>query len=194
MVLRALTVLGLCALAAGCGGGGGKTAASTTTAWRTISDPRHGLSYQLPSTWKRARVNLTPHLVDPREELSVGTFPLRYRPGGPCSQFPVSALEDLGPRDAFVTVQERGRGSASGFPSRPQRFGPGLGGPSEASGCLPGERFTDHWFSFADAGRHFHVLVVFGPDASDAVESQAWQILDSLKIDPAVRPTWKSSP
>jgi hypothetical protein len=189
MVLRALTVLGLCALAIGCGGtDGGKTT------WRPVSDPRHGLSFELPRGWQRARVNLTPHLVDPREELSVGTFPLRYRPDGSCSQFPVSALEDLGPRDAFVTVQERGRGSADGFPPRPRRFGPELGGSAEDRGCVPGKHFTDHWFTFADGGRHFHVLVVFGPDASGRVKNQAWQILDSLKIDPAVKPTWRSSP
>jgi hypothetical protein len=190
----ALTVLGLCALVAGCGGGGGGSPPGATTPWRTVSDARHGLSFQLPSGWQRAHVNLTPHLVDPREELSVGTFPLRYRPGGPCAQFPVSALEDLGPRDAFMTIQERGRGSAAGFPPRPRHFGPGLGGPAEAPGCVPGKSFTNHWFTFADGGRHFHVLVVFGPDARKAVERQAWRILDSLKIDPAVQPSWKGSP
>jgi hypothetical protein len=90
----ALTVLGLCALVAGCGGGGGGSPPGATTPWRTVSDARHGLSFQLPS----------------------------------------------------------------------------------------------------DGERHFHVLVVFGPDARKAVERQAWRILDSLKIDPAVQPSWKGSP
>lgn len=190
MVLRVLTIASLCALAAGCGGGG----ASPSTRWRPVSDQRHGLRFQLPTGWQRARVNLTPHLVDPREELSVGTFPLQYRPDGPCSQFPVSALEDLRPHDAFITVQERGRGSAAGFPARPRRFGPSLGGPADVPGCVPGKSFTNYWFTFADARRHFHVLVVFGFAASPIVERQAWQILDSLNVDPARRPTWRGSP
>jgi hypothetical protein len=189
MVLRVVTAITLCVVVAGCGG-----SQRHATRWRTISDPRHGLNFELPSGWQRARVNLTPHLVDPREVLSVGTFPLRYRPGGPCAQFPVSALEDLGPRDAFITIQERGRGSAAGFPPRPRHFGPRLGGPSEAPGCVPGKSFTDHWFTFADGGRHFHVLVVFGSAANGAVERQAWHILDSLEVDPRLKPTWRSSP
>lgn len=188
MVLRALSILALCALLAGCGGSdGGKTT------WLSVSDSRHGLRLELPRGWQRARVNLTPGLVDPREVLSVGTYPLQYRADGPCSQFPVSALQDLGPRDAFLTIQERGRGSAAGFPARPRRFEPDLGGPSEAPGCVPGKSFTNYWFSFADAGRHFHVLVVFGFAASRAVQRQAWQILDRLRVARRV-PSWRSSP
>jgi hypothetical protein len=45
----------------------------------------------------------------------------------------------------------------------------------------------------ADGGRHFHVLVAFGPKAPATVQRQAWQILDSLKSDPRVRPDWRSS-
>ena len=109
---------------------------------------------------------------------------------------PGSALEDLGPRDAFVTLLERGLDPSStwsDFPARPARFGAALGVPSEASQCVPTARFTDHWFGFTDGGRHFHVLVAFGPDAPAEVQRQAWEILDRLRIDPAVRPDWPSS-
>jgi ABC-type protease/lipase transport system fused ATPase/permease subunit len=43
----------------------------------------HGLTAELPAGWQAASESLTPHLTDPREELAVGTYPLRYglRPG-----------------------------------------------------------------------------------------------------------------
>ena len=154
----------------------------------------HGLAGELPPGWQRATVSLTPGLEDPREVLSVGTYPLRYRPTD-CAHLPTSALEDLGPRDAFVTLQERGLDPRTGwldFPPRPARFGPELGGPSEAGECAAGSRFTDYWFGFTDGDRHFHVLVAFGADAPVSVRREAWAILDDLRIDPAVRPNWRS--
>jgi hypothetical protein len=155
----------------------------------------HGLTAELPPGWQAASESLTPHLTDPREELAVGTYPLRYRPTQ-CAHMPGSALEALGPGDAFVTLEERGLGVPEGepdFPSRPARFGPQLGGASEAGDCAPGARFSDHWFGFSDGGRHFHVLVAFGPQASATVRRQAWAILDGLRVDPGVVPDWRSS-
>jgi hypothetical protein len=155
----------------------------------------HGLSVSLPPGWGAAAESLTPHLADPREELAVATFPLRYRETE-CAHMPGSALEDLGPGDAFVTLQERGLDAGStwvGFPARPAHFGADLGGPSEAGACTPSAHFTDHWFTFSDAGRHFHVMVAFGPQASAEVQRQAWAVLDSLRIDPGVVPDWQSS-
>jgi hypothetical protein len=169
---------------------GGRAAAP-----QLIREQARGLTVELPPGWHRASVSLTPHLTDPREVLSVGTFPPRYRPTR-CAHVAGSALEDLGPRGAFVTLQERGLdpGSAwTDFPPRPAHFGPTLGGPSEASACVPSARFTDHWFGFTDGGRHFHVDVAFGPGAPEEVQQQAWAILDSLRIDPRVRPDWRST-
>ena len=160
-----------------------------------VTDRSHGLAVELPPGWRRASASLTPGLVDPREVLSVATFPLSYRPTG-CAHVAGSALEDLGPRDAFLTLQERGLDPNStwrDFPSRPAHFGPELGGPSEASECVPSARFTDHWFAFTDGGRHFHVLVAFGPQAPVPVRHEAWAILESLRIDPDVRPDWRST-
>jgi hypothetical protein len=155
----------------------------------------HGVAVELPASWQHAPSSLTPNLSDPREVLAVGTYPLRYRPTR-CAHLPGSALEDLGPRDAFVTSQERGRDPSSSwpdFPPRPPHFGPELGGRSEASECEPGARFADHWFTFSDGGRHFHVLVAFGPGASATTRQQTWAILDSLHVDPTVLPEWPSS-
>jgi hypothetical protein len=156
----------------------------------------HGLTVELPPGWQPAERSLTPDLGDPRERLSVGTFPLRYRPSE-CSHMPSSALAEIGPRDAFLTLQERGTNPGSewkGFPARPASFGPELGDASEAAACVPDARFTDHWIWFADGDRHFHLLVAFGPEASAETRDQTWRILDSLKVDPAERPGWSASP
>lgn len=183
-----LALAGLLAVLAGCG----HTAAgdaSDPVPLRTVTGG--GLATELPPGWQHAATRLTPALTDPREALSVGTFPLRYR-RTECAHVPGSALEDLPPDGAFVTLEERGL-HAAGFPSRPARFGPELGGPSEASACVPAARFSDHWFGFTDAGRSFHVMVAFGPAASEATQRQAWEILDRLRVDPAIRPDWPSS-
>ncbi|HEY6762129.1 MAG TPA: hypothetical protein VI318_21690 [Baekduia sp.] len=191
--MRRATVIAFtigCALA-GCGGGAGaRHGAPATTAYAA-----HGLAVRLPSGWQAARVNLTPHLVDPREELAVATFPLRYRPTA-CAHMPGSALADLGPRDAFVTLMERGSDHSTAFPPRPADFAAAEGdaGRSEASACVPGARFVDHWFEFSDGGRDFHVLVAFGPSATAATRRAAWRILDGLRVDASVRPTWPRSP
>jgi hypothetical protein len=196
MVLRrvaggSLLTVAFALLAVACGA---QSAATPPPPPQKVDDSAHGLAYELPPGWQRATVSLTPHLVDPREVLSAGTFQLRYRETE-CAHVAGSALEDMGPTDAFITLQERGLDPGSdwaGFPPRPAHFGPTLGGSSEASACVPSAQFTDHWFTFSDAGRHFHVLVAFGPKAPDAVQREAWGLLDSLRVDPAVRPDWKS--
>jgi hypothetical protein len=138
----------------------------------------HGLTAELPSVWQVARQPLTT-TTDPREVLSVGTYPLRYRKVG-CYHMPSSALLDLGPRDALVTLLERRKAH---FPERPAHFGPRRhDGSSDASECTPKARFTDHWQMFRQNGRNFHVLVAFGPHASRATRRQAWGILDGLRV------------
>ena len=193
VVRSALTVLALAI--AGCA----ETAAAPPQARQSApagaSVQAHGLTAKLPQGWHAATESLTPHLTDPREELAVATFPLRYRPTG-CAHVAGSALDDLGPGDAFVTLQERGLGVPDGegdFPARPAHFGPELGGPSEASACVPRAHFADHWFGFSDGGRHFHVMVAFGPQATADGQQQAWAILDRLRVDPGVMPDWRSS-
>jgi hypothetical protein len=142
----------------------------------------NGLTATLPAGWQRARRSLTPHLTEPREILAVATYPLRYRETA-CAHVAGSALEDLGPDDAFVTLQERPPSTSSrGFPARPAHFGARLGGPSEAAQCVPRARFADHWFTFSDGGRRFHVDVAFGPRATSATRRQAWAILDGLRV------------
>jgi hypothetical protein len=185
-VKAALALLGVCLLA-GCGQSAGASAPAAVSA--------NGLSVQLPDGWQSAEQRLT-RLEDPREMLAVGTFPLRYREVL-CPQVPSSALEDLGAGDALVTLQERGTDPHStwpDFPPRPAHFGPTPDDTnSDASACVPGAHFISHWFRFTDAGRHFHVLVAFGPQATQATQEQAWSLLDGLKVDPEPKPDWESA-
>jgi hypothetical protein len=197
-VLRNAWIVTLALVIAGCA----ETEAAPQQARQTappsaaaLTVHRHGVTVELPRGWQSATESLTPHLTDPRERLAVGTFPLSYRQTG-CAHVPSSALEDMGPGDAFVTLQERGLDPAASwpdFPARPAHFGPDLGGPSEADACAPGAHVSDHWFGFSDGRRHFHVLVAFGPHPSAEVQRQAWAILDGLRVDPRVVPDWQSS-
>jgi hypothetical protein len=110
---------------------------------------------------------------------------------------PSSALADLGPTDAFVTLQERGRApgaSWAGFPPRPASFAPTRPEATDAAECIPGSTYATYWRPFTEGGRHFYALVVFGRDASATTRAQAWQILDGMEIDPRVQPDWDSSP
>src|SRR5829696_2382628 len=179
----AMTVgLALAGAILGIGCDGVEERATAPRAAQVVAFKAHGLTVMLPPEWRPAAATLTPALRDPREVLAVATYPLQYRPTE-CAHVAGSALEDLGPRDAFVTLQERGRdpgSSWSDFPARPAHFGPNLGGPSEASACLPRARFSDHWFAFTASARHFHADVAFGARTSANTRAQAWAILDSL--------------
>jgi hypothetical protein len=163
--------------------------------WTTYGSTEWGYSVSYPATWQRAERPVAARLTEPREILSLGTFPLRHRPTN-CEAFAGSARQDLGPADAFLTVQERGFDHTSewlDFPQRPKRFAPTLSanvaGP--ACGDRPG---TDvRWFNFTDAGRHFHVLVVAGPDAPPDLRRDAWRILNTVRLDPKVKPDWPGS-
>lgn len=179
--MRLVTALLASALLAGCSG-----AAEPP---RTLAEGR-GLTAELPEGWRATDTNLTPGLGDPRQAFAAATYPLRHRPTE-CAHVPGRALEDLGPHDALVELEERGQGVRAA--GRPERFGPSLGGRSEAYACVPRASFREHWFEFGDGGRHFHVRVAFGPQAPADVQEEAWSILDSLRVDPAATPGWRSA-
>jgi hypothetical protein len=181
-------------------------ARATGAGSQTVLDRRWGYRVTLPSGWHRATRSLTPNVTDPVEILAVATFPL---PSGESLCGTSGALARVRPRGALVTLQERGIGAYGGpdFPPRPDRFGsdPRLPGRSEWPYCAairPGGRrstqirpvpMLDYYFGFGDAGRAFHALVAVGKSAPDRVREQAFQILDSLRFDPTVKPTWHTS-
>jgi hypothetical protein len=163
--------------------------ATPTPAWTTTTNAAHGFTVTLPPGWALARESLTPHLLDPREVFSAGTFPLPYDAGG-CAHTPY--VPGIGRAGAFVSVEERGRGAK--FPPRPADFAaaatPTQGDFAE---CL-GRPVQEFLMEFSDAGRAFHALVALGPDVSAQRRAEAFAILDRLRFDPAVQPTWTASP
>ena len=64
------------------------------------------IRFELPDGWLLASESLTPNLVDPREVLTAGTFPLTTG-GGECAHVPENALEVLESDDVLVTLFER---------------------------------------------------------------------------------------
>ena len=149
-----------------------------------FASAEHGFSAALPGGWHVAPASLTPHLANPVEILSAGTMDgLRPRDGA-CGHVAVGAIERMGPRDAFVTVQERF--GETMFPARPARFA--LADPqerSDATACAEGEPPLDvYWWEFRDAGRNFHVLVALGREAPRERRVEALALLDSLRFEP----------
>lgn len=176
-------------LTAGCG-----AAERQRSGWTTYQDAHWGYSVRFPDSWHRAVEPVSPKLTEPREILSMATFPPRYRPTD-CEAFGGSARSQMGREDVFLTVQERGYDRDSDwpdFPPRPERFGPTDPRPAE-DGCGDRPGTTVHWRNFTAAGRHFHTLVAIVPDAPLCAREQAWRILDSLRPDPDRRPTWPAS-
>jgi len=146
-------------------------------------------SVEYPAGWTLAEEPLT-DLIDPREIVSIGTFPLRPGGAAPTDAFlPGNAIADMGPGDVFLTVQERRTpGTAARYPGRPAQFGPDAGCGSDPA-CPDGtslgiEGLRAWWIPFTDpsTGRAFYAFVAMGEDAyrDPARSSAAWTILDSM--------------
>jgi hypothetical protein len=134
-----------------------------------------------PAGWHVVGHSLTPHLLNPRQLLTVGTG--RLPAGGRCAQFPSAALAAMRPADVLVAVQER-FGESTAFPPRPARFALAPT-RSEAEECVGAHAvFVSHWSEFRDGGRGFHVLVAVGRAAPDAKVREALGVLDSLRVTP----------
>jgi len=153
-----------------------------TAEWNTYSNDERGLEATYPSDWYRADERLTPNLGDPLEILSLGTYPLR--PGGDrCAHFPVNALDDLGPDDAFISVLERAAPfPASDDPPRPSRFELPTDSGTDRF-CVVSDERRDDWVPFSDAGRAFYLLVAVGDSASEETRTELLTILNSLNFE-----------
>ncbi|HET9724723.1 MAG TPA: hypothetical protein VFR44_12905 [Actinomycetota bacterium] len=153
-----------------------------------------------PIDWFVPATPINDWVCSPYEILALATYPLR--PGGEAVtdfQLPSRAVEDLGPNDILIWLNENGsacgetRDSAgpSGFPDRPTHFGPvrvcgdfDLLCPSDGRNLVPGIR--GWWIAFNDAGRSFYVFVGMGEEAyaNPERQQQAWDALDSLQFLP----------
>jgi hypothetical protein len=188
---RVLAVAGVASLLfAACGGGAGPEPSSVH------QRPAKGYTVTMPDGWHRAEHNLTPHVTDPVEALSLATSAFRT------DDRICHALKRIVPSGAFLTLQERGAGvnDSPEFPARPARFRPKQADEGYSTWPLCGVRdgeppipMDHYWFNFRDAGRAFHVLVAFGKEAPNGVRADAFAALGSLRLDPDARPDWAST-
>jgi hypothetical protein len=172
----------------------------------TLHDEDDGFTVTYPAGWLASDVPINDWVCSPFEILSLATYPLR--PGGEAVvdfQLPSRAVEDLGPNDILIWVNDSGSscggtrraGGPSGFAERPAHFQPSepCGGDDWSRLCpepsgrvlrltIPG--IHAWWFGFADQGRGFYVFVGMGDRAfaDPARAQQAWDVLDSLGLLP----------
>lgn len=181
----------LCALvagvvAAGCGAGAAVApeVSPRSQAPRAIDDVRHGYSLTLPAGWHRAPRNLTPELTEPREILSIATYPLRYERRARCAigGCPTPALNGFRAADVLVSIQERRQ-------ARPARKDVAIDLERRQTASEPGQppcvRTRVAWYAFeefAQAGRTFYVLAIVGRRASAQAREELNQVLGSLRF------------
>jgi hypothetical protein len=168
-------------LLAGCGDQ--ETELPAAAGMTTFTDERLGLEVTFPSDWQRAQESLTPALTDPREILSLGTVtPVANGEGVNCAQHAEATLARLGPRDAFVTVQERANATSSEMVEGPPRLAAVEPDDSEAPGCLQRDvPFETYWMPFRSGGRGLYAMAAIG-DEADPGPVQA--VLGSLRLRP----------
>jgi hypothetical protein len=152
-----------------------------------ITDARHGYSVALPAGWYRARRNLTPQLMDPREILSVATYPLRYKRRARCRipGCPTPALNGFQATDILMSIQERVHARTTtkdvAIDLERREVGPGAG----PANCT---RARVAWYAFeafAEAGRSLYVLVVVGKRAPPTARADLKRLLGSLRFSSA---------
>jgi hypothetical protein len=151
-----------------------------------ITDVRHGYSVALPAGWYRAQRNLTPQLLDPREILSVATYPLRYQRRARCRipGCPTPALNGFRATDILMSIQERvhARTTTEDVAIDLERRQVGLGaGPGS---CTRGRVAWYAFEAFAEAGRSLYVLVLVGKRAPATARADLKRLLGSLRFGP----------
>jgi hypothetical protein len=160
--------------------------------WTTYRDAKHGLSLTLPPGWHRARRNLTPHLLDPREILSVGSYPPRYKRRSRCGVpgCPLPALDGFGRRDVLISIRERRhvrRPVVAGFAPRRRPFALEPMRVHYPRGvrwrCARRVLGRTTWTAFTDSGRAFYAFVAVGRAATAATRHDARRVIESLAFD-----------
>ena len=184
------SVCGLVAalLVGGCGANGAVAPEFTSGGQgpRIPEEVRDGYSVVLPAGWYRARRNLTPQLVDPREILSVATYPLRYQRRARCRipGCPTPALNGFRATDILVSIQERvharPRTADVAIELTPRRTGLAAGPRGCARGRVAWYAFDD----FAEAGRTLYVFAVVGERAPARARGDLSRLLRLLRFSP----------
>jgi hypothetical protein len=162
----------------------------------TLHDEDDRFTVTYPPDWSVSDVPINDWVSSPSEILAIATYPLRA--GGEAVvdfQLPSNAVEDLGPNDILIWVNETD--DAGAFAERPARLEPSepCGGEDWRRLCpeptgrtprlsIPG--IHAWWLGFGDAGRGFYAFVGMGEQAhADPARAQlAWDVLDSLRFLP----------
>jgi len=149
-------------------------------------DARRGLEVTFPSGWYRARRVLTPTLAGPLEILSLGTVrPVPNRADSSCAQHPVETLGRVGPRDVFLTVQERSNQVAEGMEPGLPRLDRQPSEPGEVAECLGRPvPFRSYWLPFQVGGRGLYMDVAVGDRVSARRRAQLEAVMGSLRFRP----------
>jgi hypothetical protein len=163
-------------------------AAEAAAGMTRFTDERRGFEVTFPSAWMRADTVLTPALGDPREILSVGTVePVANGRSSPCAQHPVETMARVGPRDAFVTIQERGNQLSSEMRPGPPQLGAVAPDDSELPACLGRDApFRTYWMPFELGGRGFYANAALGDDAPRELRAELQAVLDSFAVPASV--------
>jgi hypothetical protein len=183
--MRPLCVL-LAVLVVGCGAERTRPAAErgAPAGLTRYTDERRGFEVTFPSSWRRARRVLTPALTEPREILSLGTVrPVVNGPASRCGQHPTSTLGRVGPRDVFLTIQERTNQLSSEMVPAPPRLADVTPDRSETVQCLDRDvPLKTYWMPFRSGGRGFYANAAVGDDVTPRRRAQLQAVLDSLRF------------
>jgi hypothetical protein len=167
-----------------CGADEPRRAPAAPTGMTRYTDERRGFEVTFPSGWRRADTILTPHLTAPHEILSVGTVePVPNGETSACAQHPVATMERVGPRDVFVTIQERGKAISSEMRPGPPQLDEVAPDDSELPACIGhGVPFRTYWMPFQAGGRGFYANAAVGDDVTPAGRAELQAVLDSFDV------------
>lgn len=149
----------------------------------------------LPAGWADVAgslyVDVSVDQPTPPSQATVATFDVPAEPSGECD-YPIAALERLGPDDAFVSVVDRGFGDPSPRPPATDFLPLGVPINLVPEGerdlttelCLvrqPDFRFNET--SFAENGRIVRVFVGIGLEATPETEAQVLDVVSRIAIE-----------
>jgi hypothetical protein len=184
--MRTLAVCVLLALLAGCDADRARRAAGhgAPAGLTRYVDERRGFEVTFPSSWHRAPRVLTPALSNPREILSVGTVrPVVNDRSSRCGQHPTATLARVGPRDVFLTIQERANQLSPEMVPAPPRLADVTPDTSETAQCLARDvPLKTYWMPFRSGGRGFYANAAVGGDVTPRRRAQLQAVLDSLRF------------
>jgi hypothetical protein len=152
--------------------------------WRTVFTDTRDFALTIPSSWRRAANAQAARGVDPI--LFVGSNPGSMEGSGGCAGLPTSALQTVGPTDAFVAVlryRHPARWTADTYKS--EQFGeltPWQPLPAECADSAPPAAVRTLRFPLHDA--RLQVVVAVGPDASAVTNANVSRVVDSLRAGP----------